>query len=310
MSNKFHYSVECPCIICSTEVAMYDNIHQQGKNNLSVPLVPFECKRCGKYIANTSQKIPDYLRYKISGYVREINSEETKVDDEFINKIKLISDKTTEDKLFLLLKQLSFSSKEFNIKKDPSIISLCYAKSEDEINALIEYSESQVYIKRPDNNSKIFRLTVKGQIYLDSIPKKESDLCFIAMSFDENMKKAYETAIKKGVLDAGYRCQRVDENPHNEGIMDKIVSLIKKSRFIIADLTHQKNGVYYEAGFAKGIGLDVIFTCEKEDFKNIHFDVSHINILKWEKDKLEEFHESLKYRIEASIGSGKMKIFD
>lgn len=307
MSNEY-YSKEWSCIICAAEVAKYPESAILEKNSYGCR-VPLKCNRCGKYNAFLHYKIPDSLRYKISGYVREINNEETKVDDELINKINLIPDKTTEDKLFLLLNQLSFSSKDINIKNDPSIISLCYAKNEDEINALIEYSESQEYIKRPDNNSKSFRLTVKGKIYLDSIPRKESDLCFIAMSFDENMKRAYETAIKKSVLDTGYRCQRVDENPHNEGIMDKIVSLIKKSRFIIADLTHQKNGVYYEAGFAKGIGLDVIFTCEKEDFKNIHFDVSHINILKWGKDKLEEFRESLKYRIEASIGCWKNENF-
>jgi hypothetical protein len=31
---------------------------------------------------------------------------------------------------------------------------------------------------------------------------------------------------------------------------------IQKSRFVVADYTGQRNGVYFEVGFAVGLGLD------------------------------------------------------
>jgi len=48
---------------------------------------------------------------------------------------------------------------------------------------------------------------------------------------------------------------------------------IRTARFVIADLTHDNNGAYFEAGFAEGLGLPVIYTCEagKFDAKKTHF---------------------------------------
>jgi len=106
------------------------------------------------------------------------------------------------------------------------------------------------------------------------------------------------------VIKAGFEIQRVDESPHNEGIVDKIMALIRQSKFLIADLSGNKDGVYYEAGFAKGLERPVIFTCEEQYFSSIHFDVRHLNFLKWNKDKIEDAVESLKWRIEGTIGRG------
>ena len=44
---------------------------------------------------------------------------------------------------------------------------------------------------------------------------------------------------------------------------------IRKSKFLIADFTGQRGGVYYEAGFAYGLGLPVIWTCRKDWFDGL-----------------------------------------
>ena len=79
---------------------------------------------------------------------------------------------------------------------------------------------------------------------------------------------------------------------------------------MVADVTHgdegARGGVYYEAGFAHGLGLDVIFTCDKEHFDDVHFDIKHRNHILWNADDLEGFKISLKNRIEAVIGRGLM----
>jgi nucleoside 2-deoxyribosyltransferase len=47
---------------------------------------------------------------------------------------------------------------------------------------------------------------------------------------------------------------RVDFVEHNEQICDKIVAEIRTCQFLVADVTLQRAGVYFEAGFAMGLG--------------------------------------------------------
>lgn len=65
---------------------------------------------------------------------------------------------------------------------------------------------------------------------------------------------------------------------------------IRNSRFVIADTTEQNNGVYYfEAGYALGQGLPVIWSVRKDDVKNVHFDTAQYNQIRWESaPQLEE----------------------
>ena len=51
---------------------------------------------------------------------------------------------------------------------------------------------------------------------------------------------------------------------------------MRGARFVIADLSHDNNGAYFEAGFAEGIGLPVVYTCEVKKFeaKKTHFDTN------------------------------------
>jgi hypothetical protein len=50
---------------------------------------------------------------------------------------------------------------------------------------------------------------------------------------------------------------------------------------MVADFTGQRAGVYYEAGFARGLGREVIYTCRETSFRRCHFDTSVMNHLVW-----------------------------
>ncbi len=103
-----------------------------------------------------------------------------------------------------------------------------------------------------------------------------SDKCFIAMSFSKEQKDTRE-AIKMAVIRSGFKPILVDEL-HTESdvtINDSIIREIKGCRFLIADFTEQKAGVYFEAGFALGLNRPVIYTCAEIDFINVHFDTNH-----------------------------------
>ena len=81
-------------------------------------------------------------------------------------------------------------------------------------------------------------------------------------------------SIKRAIEDAGYLPVIIDEKEHNNQIVPEIFYEIKNSKFIVADLCGHRNGVYYEAGYAKGLGKEVILTCRQSDFDKKHFDVA------------------------------------
>ena len=78
-----------------------------------------------------------------------------------------------------------------------------------------------------------------------------------------------------------------------------MMALFLKSKFLISDYTNQSYGVYFEAGFALGLGQRVIYTCNKESFDDTHFDINHFPHVVYEN--VEELYQKLKDRIEAWI---------
>ena len=84
---------------------------------------------------------------------------------------------------------------------------------------------------------------------------------------------------------------------------DRLLREIRRSRFLIAELTKDNSGAYWEAGFATGVDRPVIYTCEKSYFleAGTHFDTSHHLTVIWEEDKLDLAAEQLKTTIRATL---------
>jgi nucleoside 2-deoxyribosyltransferase len=120
------------------------------------------------------------------------------------------------------------------------------------------------------------------------------------------MKSTYSEAIEPAIRDdAGYNCIRIDAKEYNGAIMDQIKAEIRQSRFVVADLTNHSNGVYFESGFADGLGIPVIWTCSDEHADKTHFDTKHLNQIRWATHA--ELRERLANRIKATIGVGPLK---
>jgi hypothetical protein len=153
-----------------------------------------------------------------------------------------------------------------------------------------------------------YKISPKGWAYLDSLRhgNPDSQIGFIAMWFDESMNDAWK-AIDQGIRAAGYEPLRIDQKQHNNKIDDEIVAAIRRSKFVVADFTKQRGGVYFEAGFAKGLNLEVIWLCRQDDLKDVHFDTRQYNFILWEADKLAELSKNLKDRIEARFGHGSLQ---
>ena len=91
-----------------------------------------------------------------------------------------------------------------------------------------------------------------------------------------------------------------------DGLIDVRLRLeISTSRFMIADLTHQNNGEYWEAGVAEGIGRPVIYTCRKNVFEDPktkpHFDTNHYLTVVWDPENPAAAAEQLKTVIRVTM---------
>ena len=134
----------------------------------------------------------------------------------------------------------------------------------------------------------------------------DSSQGFVAMWFDGQIETAYEQGIRLAVEEAGYNPMRIDRKLDVEKIDDAILAEIRRSRFLIADFTHgddgARGGVYFEAGFAMGLGIPVFFTCRSDMVTKLHFDTRQYAHIVWSTPERLRF--DLRDRILARIGHG------
>ncbi|MHB8092840.1 MAG: hypothetical protein ACYDH8_14770 [Syntrophales bacterium] len=129
---------------------------------------------------------------------------------------------------------------------------------------------------------------------------KSADQAFVAMWFDDSMQEVYEKAIRPAVEKTGrVRCVRIDQLEHNNKICDQIVAEIRRSRYVIADFTGNRGGVYFEAGLSQGLGLPVIWIVKEDHLRDVHFDTRQYNHIVYTTP--EDLYEKLANRIEATI---------
>ena len=114
---------------------------------------------------------------------------------------------------------------------------------------------------------------------------------FLALKFNEPHLDDFVKDVLKPSVKENFGCNLYDMRDVSQaGVIDNIMRVrIRDSRFVIADLTHANQGVYWESGFAEGLGKPVIYICEASEFENIHFDTNHCTTVKWSKDDPEAF---------------------
>lgn len=218
-----------------------------------------------------------------------------------------------EDKDILKL----FFVKNFYKNNSKEIMNLL---EENEVKYIVEYLINCNYIHaelKPFCNSTTIKLSIilkpKGLARVEELQKNNINNkdVFIAMKFGKDTK-LLRGKIKEGIKKAGYIPKIMDEIEHNHQIVPEMLYTIRNSRFVIAELSDDNNGAYYEAGYALGVGKEVIHICnakvmshnkdeEKDEVKNpkIHFDVAQINTIIY--DNINEIPDKLAQRIIATI---------
>jgi len=147
-----------------------------------------------------------------------------------------------------------------------------------------------------------YQVSPKGLLYLEGRRESDSSVGFCAMWFNTEVIPLWTEVIEPATREAGYEPLRIDSKQHNGKIDDEIMASIRAARFVVSDFTGSRGGVYYEAGFAHGLGLPVIFMCREGD--ELHFDVRQYNCIFWKSGNFEDAKLQLKNRILATLGQG------
>ena len=176
-----------------------------------------------------------------------------------------------------------------------------------EVQYFLKYLKEMEWVRIYDNDQ--IEITVAGYAKVQQQSTNiDSSQAFVAMWLggDEGVEEAYEKGMKPAIQDAGYRELRIDKDPKVQKIDDAIIAEIRRSRFMVADFTHGDDGirgsVYYEAGFAQGLGIHVLYSCRKDQINDLPFDTRQYYHIAWEKP--EELRTELRNRILAIVGEG------
>ena len=179
----------------------------------------------------------------------------------------------------------------------------------DEVRFLVDLLESRGWASiNRQMGAYDAKVLAEGYDRVDEVTRRESmsSQAFIAMWFNSSLDAARDDGLVAAIRDAGYKPMRIDMKAHNNKIDDEIIAEIRRSRFVVADFTHgqsgARGGVYYEAGFAHGLGLPVIFTIRKDLIDQAHFDTRQYSHILWEDP--EDLRKQLADRIAATLGDG------
>ncbi len=319
------------CHICS-----HPNTHPTPLSN-DRPGVQVKCINCGQFSLSDSavQMLESFSgeRWKASSWIRH-NGQNQLLSSEIIGTLKAVIEPSLNTKALIALRYLANKhtlGSQFQLGIGHYIIEsqtydLTRVQFSNELGAFtwssnpvaLDFLLNQVLLTELGwvigSPNRWGIISPKGWLALESSTNAPSHIGFCAMWFDKEVKPLWTDCIEPAILNAGYEPLRIDDVQHNNKIDDEIIASIKRAKFVIADLTGNRGGVYYEAGFAHGLGLPVIFMCRQSDDDNPHFDIRQFNTIFWSDDESilknkpdlskAVVTKTLQMRIEATIGKG------
>lgn len=272
------------------------------------------CPRCGKYLITREARtaLPDLTemgskRYLLTGIVRENSKGEVPLLLTLENIPDLLASARPPrnpfeaiDRLLLyLFDRLKSPSASFRVYPNADY-PVVYAHDGDELSYYLMQAERLGYIMKGRFEGQI-QLDMDGWRRIDELRRNRviSDQAFVAMWFDPEVRSAWTDGIQPALIATGYVPIRLDFVEYNERIDDRIIAEIRRSALVVADFTGDRGGVYFEAGFALGLGIPVIWTCREDHVQNLHFDTRQYNYIAWSHPA--DLREKLELRIRATI---------
>jgi nucleoside 2-deoxyribosyltransferase len=302
--NNFHSHVICVCYVCGTFAFTEMNIDK----NIFAPYLFYN-----NIILNNKDK---YFFIGTSEQFAKVRKEDTRAVLLISQEVETWYPRTFSeriDKILLGLSGLSKYEGNYIMLPEDDIYSAFFAKRYKSDGSKIDIEEQGAQVefifKYLLESSLIDKKNTKYEVIIlpeglkriDELQKNLSGNkdAFIAMSFAENMRNVKD-AIGEAIVEAGYCPKIMNEIEHNNQIVPEILHQIRQCKFVVADFTNSNNGAYYEAGYAAGLGKEVIHVCREDIFNRCgHFDIKQKATILW-KD-VADLKEKLCKRIVATI---------
>ena len=311
LMNTAKYDVRCfSCAICGEYVL--DNLHRPPENATNTTRSEWHLDQLAALLGERNNKklprpflqfsdkpvpeIPDAVPLRVADLLNQWpHSVAEQIDRAFCNLINAFSRKQCLPRLNISLRP-----------EDPNNLLLFFENPHQQVylvGAMVKYC----WLEGPewDSAGRNLEVTPEGWAKYDELNRGRSNArnpVFVAMRFGGEDDKLYRETIEPAVRAAGYDVMRGDTPEHNESIMDRVLDDIRRAPFVVAEITGNNAGVYYEAGFARGLGTEVIYCFDRNEKMLPHFDVLAINQVRY--DSPEDLRKRLDNRIRGSIGRG------
>ena len=133
---------------------------------------------------------------------------------------------------------------------------------------------------------------------------KSKSIVLVLMPFSDDFKDIYESGIKSACRNIGVVVERVDEQIHDQSILDQIYDQIGRADIIVADMTGRNPNVFYEVGYAHALQKRVILLTQRS--QDIPFNLKHYQHIIYGADS-DFLREQLRRKIKWSIKHPKKR---
>jgi len=121
---------------------------------------------------------------------------------------------------------------------------------------------------------------------------------FVAMPYAKAFDNVYYFGIKLPVEAMNRICERVDQDAFTGDIVDRIKTRINGAKLVIADITGNNPNVFFEVGYAEGIGKTVILVSQEQETP---FDLKTRKQIRYDPQDLLALGEALKKQLAVSL---------
>jgi hypothetical protein len=298
-----------PCTVCSAAA----NVLREEFGFGTV----VDCTLCGDYqlashVVARDARLPltNLKQRALARYVIRRMQEQgrAQLDEEFFNSLRrrsLPAPAELSDNLLLLAARLTDGRAGSSISidhRDEKYAAMIGAVDDGDVLWATNNLEKQGWLeggKRTNYYTGGF-ISAEGWARIDELQRSHiaSKYAFFARQFNNpELNDLYKRCLQPAVSQTGYELRTVTQKA---GHIDAIIEdEIRRCRFLIADLSDDNAGAYWEAGFAEGLGKDVIYICRAKDKdgktdKKTHFDTDHRQTVRWDLAQLDETAKLLK----------------
>ena len=308
-----------PCPVCGTPMRSYRNVPAGDRQR-------FDCPRCGPFelsgsavadLPGHARSWPENWSAKVSYALRRMQDGgrvpflKTYDIERLVNTVELSAPQEQGDNLILWLGDSLRNRPGQYLKRQGDdrfeVAARIGAVDYNDAFYVSQQLEHLGLIKSAHAGS-VFRVQLRfgGWQRYEELKRETIDnrIVFMAMPFgDQTLDQVYRECFSPAVAATGFELRRLDEWTPAGLIDNRLRVEIRRSRLLIAELTNDNLGTYWEAGFAEGLGRPVIYTCERSYFDKHkpHFDTNHCQTILWSESELDAAAEELKATIRATL---------